>query len=242
MILPTSLHDLNTKIKTTTPIQTYSLFAGTRLYVLPKKCYPRIMLLPERKNILAIDDTLTALTEIRAILQSSYEVHLAQDIESAKTILHTKPIDLMLLDLEMPDMPGIQFLDAIHTNISFYFIPIIVVSAHGTEDLIVSAKLKGASDFVVKPVNPKILTEKVQTVLKLARKKLSREIISRKLNILETACTMNQASRVNEIVGELEQVYCDIAVDLQLAEICGIAGSGDYKTAIKKIASLIKDL
>ena len=195
-----------------------------------------------KKNILVVDDNLATLAELRTILEGSYEVHLAKNVEQAKTILHQTLIELILLDLEMPGMSGMDFLDAIHNNTSFYYIPIIIVSAHGTGDFIVKAKKKGASDFIVKPCNPKKLLEKIYSVLKTARKKMSREVLARKLNILETACTMGQGSRVTEIVTELEQVYCDIAVDLELTEICKSAGTGDYKTAVKKITILLKDL
>jgi len=195
-----------------------------------------------KKNILAIDDNLTTLTELRVILESTYEVYLAKDAEVAKKILHSATIDLILLDLEMPGMSGIDFLDAIHNNTSFYFIPIVIVSAHGTGDIILRAKKKGASDFIVKPCNPKTLLEKVASVLKIARKKISREILARKLNILETACTANQGSRVMEIIAELGQVYCDIAVDLELSEICTSAESGDYDETAKKISTLLKAL
>ena len=200
------------------------------------------MLETVKKNILAIDDNLTTLAELRTILEGSYEVHLAKNAELAKKILHTAPIDLILLDIEMPDMSGIDFLDGIHTNTSFYFIPIIIVSSHGTGDLIVKAKKKGASGFVVKPCNPKTLLEKISAVLKAARKKISHEVLARKLNILETACAVGQNSRIIELISELEQVYCDIAVDLELTEICKAAGSGNYKVATKRISALLKDL
>ena len=195
-----------------------------------------------KKNLLAIDDNLSTLAELRSILEGSFEVHLAKDAGVARTILHKTPMDIILLDLEMPGMPGMEFLDAIHNNTSFYFIPIIVVSSHGTEDMIKKAKKNGASDFVVKPCNPKTLIEKINSVLKTARKKMSREVVARKLNILETACNTQQTSRINEIITELEQIYCEISIDLIIAEICSSAEEGNYKEAAKKISALIKDL
>jgi len=195
-----------------------------------------------KKNILAVDDNLVTLAELHTILEGSYEVHLAKDAQLAQSILHKTPIDLILLDLEMPGMSGMDFLDAIHNNTSFYFIPIIIVSSHGTEDSIKRAKKKGASDFIVKPCNPKTLIEKINAVLKTARKRMSREVVARKLNLLQTACTNKQSSRVSEIIAELEQIYCEIAIDLELAEICTTAEEGKYKETAKKISVLLKDL
>lgn len=195
-----------------------------------------------KKNILVVDDSLVTLSVLQSLLERSYEIYPTKDVKSAEKILHAKPIDLILLDIEMPDMSGMDFLDAIHNNTSFYHIPIIIVSSHGTEDTIVKAKKKGASDFVVKPCNPKTLLEKINSVLKVARKRINHEVLARKLNILETACTMKQASRVKEIITELEQLYCDIAVDIKLTELCKCAESEDYKEMTKKINAILEEL
>jgi DNA-binding NtrC family response regulator len=200
------------------------------------------MLEATKKNILVIDDNLTTLAELRIMLEGSFEVYVAKDAKLAQSILHKAPIDVILLDLEMPGMSGLDFLNAIHNNTSFYFLPIIIVSSHGTEDSIKKAKKNGASGFIVKPCNPKSLIDKINSVLKTARKKISKEVLARKLNIIETACATGQGARIIELVNELEQVYCDIAIDLELAEIYKEAVSGNYKKTADRITALIKDL
>ena len=86
----------------------------------------------KRTTILAIDDDITILTTICRILEGSYEVGLAKNLDIAKTILQTTSVDLILLDMEMPGASGMKFLETLHDDPSYYHIPVIIVSSHGT--------------------------------------------------------------------------------------------------------------
>ncbi|GHV84639.1 hypothetical protein AGMMS50230_02470 [Spirochaetia bacterium] len=200
------------------------------------------MLENAKKTILAIDDDITILTLLRTILEGTFEVCLAKNAEIAMKILHTTRIDMILLDMKMPGLSGIELLDAIHQNTSFYYIPIIVVSSCGTPDVIVPAKKAGASDFIVKPIVPRTLLEKIHSTFKISAKKINHDILSRKLIILETACEQGKSSRVEEVVDELSQVYYNIATDLEIAEICKCAREMNYNLAAKKISKLLSGL
>ncbi|MDR0553692.1 MAG: response regulator [Treponema sp.] len=117
-----------------------------------------------RETILAVDDNVTSLTEIRTILEETYDICLAKSAELALTILRTIPVDLILLDMNMPGISGIDFLALIRKDPSYCHIPVIIVSAHGRRDVIIEAIKMGANDFVVKPVDRKVLREKILSV------------------------------------------------------------------------------
>ena len=74
----------------------------------------------QRKTILAIDDDITILASIRSILTKSFDVSCAKNIEIAKTILGTTEVDLILLDMEIPGVSGMEFLETLHKNSAFY--------------------------------------------------------------------------------------------------------------------------
>ena len=196
----------------------------------------------KKKTILAIDDDITILATMRGILEGTYDVSLAKNLDIAKTILQTIEVNMILLDMDMPGLSGMDFLDELQKSDSYYHIPVIIVSSYGTADVIVEAKKGGASDFVVKPIVPKTLLGKIHSVFKTARRKITHESLVRNLKFLETTCLMGKSSNVEEIITNLEHVYCDKAIDLEIAEICKHARNMDYSLVAEKIKPLLANL
>jgi len=196
----------------------------------------------KKKTILAIDDNIATLTTISSILERSYEVSLARNAEIAKTILNTAKVDLILLDMEMPDVSGMEFLSIIRNDNSFYHIPIIIVSSHGTTDVIIDAKKEGAADFVVKPISPQILLEKIRLILKTERRKISKTGLLRKLQLLENSCAIGKGGQIKKEIEDLEHIYFDFKTDLEITEICRLAKEMEYNLARGKIKQLLNNL
>ena len=196
----------------------------------------------KKATILAVDDDITILTNIRTILDSAYEVSLAKNTEIAKTILQTATIDLILLDMEMPNVSGMEFLELLQGEPSYYHIPVIIVSSLGTPDVVMEISKKGAIGFVVKPISAATLMEKVQSVLQVSRKKISKVGLSRKLNVLENSCIMGKSSRVEECINDIEQFCYDKETDLIIAEICKCAREMEYDLVDEKVKYLLSAL
>ena len=191
---------------------------------------------------MAIDDNISILTTIRSILERSYDVSLAKDTEIAKTILNTTSVDLILLDIEMPELTGMEFLSILQNNASWYHIPVIIVSSHGTPDVIIDSKKSGAVDFIVKPILPRILIDKVHSVLKTAKKRISKTGLFRKLKVLESSCVMGKSAQVEDVIKDLEQIYFDLKTDMEIAEICKFARGMEYKLVREKIKPILSVL
>ena len=199
-------------------------------------------MMDEIKTILAIDDDITILNNIRTILKGSYEVSLAKNIDIALTILKTTTIDLILLDMNMPDASGLDFLELIRRDASLYHIPVIIVSSQGTADTIIEIKKKGAIDFVVKPISPNILIEKIRSSLKTARIKIDREPLEGKLRRLIRASVTGKSGQVEEIIKGLERVYFDIKTDIEIDDICKYARDMEYNRVDEKTQQLLLNL
>ena len=195
-----------------------------------------------KKNILVVDDSIAILNTIRSILERTYDVSLAKDAEIAKTILETTNIDLILLDMEMPDMPGIEFLKILSNSASWYHIPVIIVSSHGTPDVIVKSKKNGAVDFIVKPVHPRILIEKIHSVFKTSKQKITKAGLLRKLQILGNSCVTGKSNQVEDIIQDLEHIYFDLEIDTEIAAICRFARNMEYKLVDTKIKPILESL
>jgi putative two-component system response regulator len=124
------------------------------------------------KVILAVDDMLVNLTAVRSILQNEFDVRPAKSAKMALVMLNTIKADLILLDVEMPEMSGFELLDQIRNNpeyAAYKDIPVIFVTSHETPEFTAQAVSGGAQGYVVKPIVPAVLTEKIKSVFKAAK-------------------------------------------------------------------------
>ena len=196
----------------------------------------------ERKTILAIDDDITVLNSLRTVLEAVYEVSLAKNTEIARKILDTTGVDLILLDMNMPGTSGMDFLEYVRNDDAHYHIPVIIVSSQGTADIIVEIKKKGAADFVVKPVSPNILREKIRSCLKMSGVRTDRDSLERRLKRLASACAVGNSGRVEEAVEDLKQTIFEKNIDAEIAGICKYAGDMEYNLVEEKARQLLARL
>jgi two-component system, NtrC family, response regulator AtoC len=107
-------------------------------------------MLPERKQILVVDDEPNLRRVLTAQLErDGYDVHTAADGEQALGILKEHHIDLVITDLRMPKIDGMELLRrAIALDDE---LPVVMITAHGTVDNAVEAVKTGAFDYLTKP-------------------------------------------------------------------------------------------
>jgi CheY-like chemotaxis protein len=120
-----------------------------------------------KKIILAVDDMPLNLTAIRTILSDYFDVRLAKSPLAALAMLNTVRVDLALVDVEMPEMSGFEFVDRLRNNPGHpeqKDIPVIFVTSHETPDILGQIASRGAA-CVTKPVVPQDLLEKIRPAL-----------------------------------------------------------------------------
>jgi DNA-binding NtrC family response regulator len=101
------------------------------------------------------------------LAEQGYTIRTAQDAESALRLLRQEKIDLVLTDLRLPGMDGLEFLQAVkRANAHF---PVIMMTAYGTVETAVDAMKAGASDYVLKPFSMEEITLLVQKELDIHR-------------------------------------------------------------------------
>jgi CheY-like chemotaxis protein len=118
-----------------------------------------------KKIVLAVDDVSMNLRTMKVILEEKYDVRVAKSGVLAFDILKTGQIDLVLLDIEMPNMSGFDVIDNMKQIPECRDTPVIFITAHATPDLILAAYAHGAGDYIVKPLSAEVLHNKVQTLL-----------------------------------------------------------------------------
>jgi len=103
-------------------------------------------------NILVIDDERAIRNTLKEVLEyEKHEVDLAEDGHTGLQILNDKGFDIVLCDIKMPGMDGMEVLEKIKT--SLIDAQVIMITGHGTVDNAVEAIKKGAFDFIEKPLD-----------------------------------------------------------------------------------------
>jgi two-component system, NtrC family, response regulator HydG len=115
-------------------------------------------------RLLVVDDDHAFRVSTAALLRADgYEVDVAPDAATAAQTLRTRSYDLVLLDLRMPGIDGIQFVETL--RIWGEKVPVLMVSGFGTVEGAVRALHVGADDFLTKPVEPEVLSARVAELL-----------------------------------------------------------------------------
>jgi putative two-component system response regulator len=120
------------------------------------------------KNILVVDDNLLTLQQINAQLEENYDVSLAKSGSQALLICYQIVPDLILLDLDMPEMDGFETMAMIKKNMALRHIPIIFLTATHNTEIEVKALKSGAVDFITKPADKEILHHRIEVHLNLS--------------------------------------------------------------------------
>lgn len=120
------------------------------------------------KHILVVDDNKVNLVFARQSLHGNYNLTLVTSGSQALEFLSKKLPDLILLDILMPDMNGIETLKKIRENENLKNIPIIFLTANDDFSIHEECLKLGAADFITKPFNPPEMIEAIEKALKNA--------------------------------------------------------------------------
>ena len=112
-----------------------------------------------QKRILVVDDDTMNLVRTKMILEKDYDVLMADSGLKALDKLKGERVDLVLLDIEMPKLNGIETFERMKDFAAD--IPVIFLTASGAEDDVVSAIRLGAVNYLEKPFRPQELMRRV---------------------------------------------------------------------------------
>lgn len=115
-----------------------------------------------KKKILVIDDELTMTTLLEFFLSNDYEVHAAHSGHEALKWLERNLPDLIISDIQMPEMDGFEFLKEVRLRGYTKHTPIIMLSGKAESKERVKCYKLGAQDYLNKPFNPEELDELVK--------------------------------------------------------------------------------
>ena len=118
-------------------------------------------------TILVVDDSATMRRMITAALRELGEVRFDQAASGLEAIekLAISPVDLVILDLNMPDVHGLEVLRFIRSHATFRQLPVIILTTRGDEDSRAAAESQGATLYLTKPFRPDTLAPEVRRLL-----------------------------------------------------------------------------
>lgn len=163
----------------------------------------RILIVEDNKNIAAYTSAL--------LTQNSYEVVVALDGRLGMDELKRNSFDLVLLDLNLPDINGIEILQFIRTSTGFTELPVIILSGESNDDIIDSTFELGANDFIRKPFKDRNLLLRVEKhlhVQKLTKQLRSNEERMRQIteNMTDMAYTIDLNLNITYISPSVEKI------------------------------------
>ncbi len=130
------------------------------------------------KTILIVEDREDIAELIQINLEKAgFKTILASNGEKAIKILEDQPIDLIVLDLMLPRISGIDLLKKIKSETRWNAIPIIIESARSDESDVVQGLELGADDYVTKPFSQKVLLARIQKIFERKELKIDNRIL-----------------------------------------------------------------
>ena len=121
----------------------------------------------EKRHILIMDDAPGIQKILTVHLQKDFEIVIKNDgMEGMEWLDAGHSADLILADLNMPNLDGKEFLQIMRSSNFYRNIPVIILSAESESGERIDCLNKGADDFIEKPFNPAEVLAKIQVILR----------------------------------------------------------------------------
>src|SRR5687768_13965785 len=174
-------------------------------------------------RILIVDDESSLRTALFRVLdRKSFQVVTAHRIQEAKSLVQgTQPLDLAIVDLNLPDGDGIEFMEELKAQ--FPNCEVLILTGHGTIESAIRATQKGAFHFLTKPFNLEELISIVEKALDI--KKLQQE--NRQLRK-----ELTKQYKFDQIIGQSEPIKNVLSIVERVADtdstilVTGESGTG----------------
>ncbi|MBO6260569.1 MAG: response regulator [Lachnospiraceae bacterium] len=163
----------------------------------------------KKKKIMMVDDVVLNHATARDVLEDTYDLYEAYSGAEAFEMLKEVEPDLILLDVVMPEMNGMEVLEKLKSIPAYKQIPVIFLTADTSPEAEVEGFQKGIVDYITKPFVPMVMKKRIETQIDLAQYQKDLE------------------ARVEKKIKEMEQMY-----DLIAVSFAGLVESRDGVTGV----------
>jgi len=120
-------------------------------------------------KLLIVDDSATMRKIImRSIRQSGFKVDKFLEAGNGKEALElitSNPVDIVLTDINMPDMDGLELLKKLRSSAETKGLPVIMITTEGAEKVVTKAKQLGLDGFIRKPFTPEVIGNTLSNII-----------------------------------------------------------------------------
>ena len=185
-----------------------------------------------KQTVLIVDDQESIRVALsRMLSKEGYEVLLTDEGEKALDVLREKKVNVMLSDLKMPKMDGLQLLKA--SKLVKPEVEVILITAHGTIEKAVGAMKDGAYDFITKPF-------KKIVIVNMIKKALEKQALVVENRYLHEQLAHSGHDKQSDIIGQSDVMSDVIKLAEQVAPSqASVLIQGENGTGKESIASLI---
>jgi adenylate cyclase len=192
-------------------------------------------------RILIVDDNPTNVKVLQTrLLAEGYEIVTAADGEEGLAAARGQTPDLILLDIMMPKIDGVEVCRRLRADPAFPFTPIIMVTAMADSKDVIAGLEAGGDEYLTKPVDHAALAARVRSMLRIKRLHDTVETLAAEVKEWNASLERRVAEQVGELerVGRLRRFFSP-----QLADLIVSGGAGDpLKTHRREITVVFLDL
>lgn len=121
----------------------------------------------EKKCIVAVDDSGISLKMLEKLLSEEHEfLGFSKGMRALKYLKYSRTPDLIILDIDMPEIDGFEMLDMIRKKEELKEVPVFFLTSNNDKEHVVKAIGAGANDYIVKPIDEEVFMDKVRKLLK----------------------------------------------------------------------------
>jgi DNA-binding response OmpR family regulator len=157
----------------------------------------------KRPEVLIVEDNTDMREFIKGVLlQKNYRVQTAENGKMALDLLQGNSISLIISDVMMPEMDGIEFCNHVRENLNTSHIPIILLTAKTDIESQIHGLKAGADDYITKPFNSQILVEKISNLIRMRERlweRFNKQLVFNPGELTSNSLDIKLLNRVKEV-------------------------------------------
>ncbi|GAB6391096.1 MAG: response regulator [Treponematales bacterium] len=191
--------------------------------------------------ILAVDDMPIQGVVVKGCLPN-YKVFTAKSAKEALDFLGNAFADLVLLDIEMPEMNGIEMFGKMRETPDFRSIPVVFVTSAAEKERVRTVLVMGAKDFIVKPFTPANLQEKVRNVLGKATEDQAVIFLRGRMKTVIEHCERGNIAAAENTLGMVSPDVFNRGLILKLNRVLTALHNRNFNGAKALAGEILKEL